>query len=153
MPSPHLLPHHSYVGSTGSPDVTRSHGSHNDGTNEVVDLFRTFQNSLDSKLQTVCDKLSDIDSRITIIETRQQSLEEVVRQSISSCSSTAGPASECDKRRKRVTPVVLQVNTYSIVASNYARFTVISAVIYVPSKTRLMKISSLLWKNHKCLYT
>lgn len=129
MPSPYLLPHYSYVGSTDSPDVTRSHGSHNDGTNEV-DLFRTFRNSLDSKLRTVCDKLSDIDSRITIIETRQKSLEEEVHQSISSCSSTASPASECDKRRKRVTPIVFQANTYSIVASNYARFTVISAESY-----------------------
>ena len=118
MPSPRSHPH-SYVYATDSLNVTRNRGSHDEGRNEVADLFHTFQNSLDSKLQTVCDKLSDIDSRITVIETRQKTLEEEVRQSVSSRSSAASPTSECDNRRKRVTPVVLQVKLIIIVTMQF----------------------------------
>ena len=71
LPLPSTLP--PYVCVPDSPDITR--GRHTDSgtiTSEVVDLLRTFQHSLDSKLQTVCAKLENIDSRMANIESRRK---------------------------------------------------------------------------------
>ena len=106
LPSPSIQP---YIYAPDTPDDARNRDTHDGGSSEVLDYLHSLQNSLDSKLQTVCAKLEDIDSRMTSIETRQTSLEEEVRQSVSS-SSSASPCFESDKRRKRVTPVLLQVN-------------------------------------------
>ncbi len=88
--------------------------AHIGGTSSIVDLLHTFQNSLDSKLQTVCAKLEDIDSRMLNLESRQRSLEDEVRESVSS-STSISPSSESDKRRKRVTPAQLQVKLVHMV--------------------------------------
>ena len=72
----------------------------------VIDMLQLFQSSVDKQLNTVCDKLETINSRMTVLETRQKSLEDEVR---SSTSSSTNSTPQSGRRRKRLTPVALQV--------------------------------------------
>ncbi len=76
-------------------------------TRSIFGILSGLHSNLDTKLQTVCDKLSDIDSRMISLEVRQKTLESEMRQSVS--SSSTSPASDTSQKRKRVTPIALQV--------------------------------------------
>ena len=68
------------------------------------------QNSLDSKLQSVCSKLEVVCDRMAKLEERQQSLEEKLPSNNKTPASTPD-GNSLDKRRKRHTPCDLQVRS------------------------------------------
>ena len=76
----------------------------------LIDQMYGLQNSLDSKLQNVCNKLEDVCDRMAKLEERQQSLEEKLPSNNKTPESTPDGHS-LDKRRKRHTPCDLQVRT------------------------------------------
>ena len=69
----------------------------------VIDMLQLFQSSVDKQLSTVCEKL---DSRMTILETRQKGLEDEIR---SSTSSSTNSTPQSGRQRKRLISVALQV--------------------------------------------
>lgn len=90
------------VNRPGSPDSPlRSQQS-------VIDVLQVFQSSMDKHLSVVCEKLETINSRMTVLETRQKTLEEEI-QSSASCSSSNHSTPQNGRQRKRLTPVALQV--------------------------------------------
>ena len=81
-------------------------------TGTVAELVSTIHSSLDSKLNSVMQQLSGIENRMTSLETRQQTLEQEVRYSSTLSSSPGGSDTSGSTKRKRVTPVELQVNGF-----------------------------------------
>ena len=79
------------------------------GNGSIAELISTIHSSLDSKLSNVMTQLSGIENRIISLETRQTTLEEEVRHSSTLSSSPSGSDSSNTVKRKRVTPVELQV--------------------------------------------
>ena len=77
----------------------------------LTSLLQSFQESMDSKIGTVCTKIDGISDRLDALETRQKTLEEDVRSSASS-STSFSPGTAL--KRNRVTPVALQVSAYYI---------------------------------------
>lgn len=75
----------------------------------VAELISTIHSSLDSKLSNVLTQLSGIENRMISLETRQTTLEQEVRHSSTSFSSPSGSDSSSSIKRRRVTPVELQV--------------------------------------------
>ena len=82
------------------------------GTGTVAELVSTIHSSLDSKLNSVMQQSSGIENRMTSLETRQQTLEQEVRHSSTLSSSPGGSDTSGSTKRKRVTPVELQVNGF-----------------------------------------
>ena len=54
-----------------------------DNNRTVIDLMQGFQNSLDSKLESVCSKLDDISNRMVQLEQKQETLEELIHSNTS----------------------------------------------------------------------
>ena len=65
---------------------------------------------MDSKLQNISDKLTDVNNRLEIVESCQESLQNEVKSMSSVTSESESPTcSGTVKRRRYVTAVALQV--------------------------------------------
>lgn len=71
-------------------------------------LFSSLENTLDSKLSNLCEKVDNMTSRMQLLEKRQEALEEEIRLSSPSVSSSPVTTPGSGNRRRR-TPVALQV--------------------------------------------
>ena len=74
----------------------------------VSDMLRLFQSSMEQQFQTVTAKLDSISERMNVLEKSQTSLEE--QMSKPSCVPSSTPKVKGPKKRKRLTPVALQVS-------------------------------------------
>ena len=75
----------------------------------VSDMLRLFQSSMEEQFQTVTSKLDSISERMNVLEKSQASLEEQMSKPSSIPSSTT-PKVKGPKKRKRLTPVAMQVS-------------------------------------------
>jgi len=75
----------------------------------------TIHSSLDGKLSNVLTQLSGIENRMVSLKTRQTTLEQEVRHystssnSLNGSDSSSSSSGSCSMKRRRVTPVELQV--------------------------------------------
>ena len=104
MPSPESRADNGFVFAPETPDLDRYNTK--SSLSCIVDELSDFQKKMDSKLQTMCDKMTNVIDRMTAMETRQKTLEEEVRQSVS--SSSPAPSGSNQKRKRNV-PLALQV--------------------------------------------
>ena len=94
------------------PTASHSHVQHHrDPADDpsVVTTLQFFQDSMEKQFTSIIDKLDSMGGRMAALETRQTVLEEEVRSSTSSSASISPSVSSSTKKRRRVTPAVLQV--------------------------------------------
>ena len=70
------------------PQATYSAVACTSESQSIVDMLQVFQSSMDKQLNSMCEKLDTIDSRMVVLEARQKNLEDDIR-STASCSSSA----------------------------------------------------------------
>ena len=91
----------------------------------IAELMSTIHSSLDGKLSNVLTQLSGIENRMVPLKTRQTTLEQEVQHYSTSSSSPNGSNSSsnsgsCSMKRRRVTPVELQVTKLHMYSSTDA---------------------------------
>lgn len=81
---------------------------------DVVDMMQQFQTSIGSKLEMVCNKLDNIDTRMVALESHQKTLEDEIRLvSVTSTATCSTSTTQESGKRKRITPSDLQVRYLS----------------------------------------
>ena len=75
----------------------------------MVDVLQTLQSSIDGQFTKISSTLTNISERLLALESKQSSIEEKIAMGCSSPSTPQSSCSESGRRRKRRTPVSLQV--------------------------------------------
>ena len=76
---------------------------------EMAEFFASIHSSLGGKLDEVMNRLTGIESQMSSLQARQKSLEDEVRLVASSSSSPGSSGDTSSNKRKRLTPIDLQV--------------------------------------------
>ena len=116
MITPPTIPDNHFSSSDGQgllPDESNSQQLENSGSRAVniSDMMRLFQSSMEKEFQKVSSKLDGVIERIDSLEKSQTTLEEQMQSYQSMHANTSGstPKTPSSRKRKRLTPVDLQV--------------------------------------------
>lgn len=101
----------------------------------MVEVIQTLQSSIDGQFTRINSTLGEISERLSVLESKQQSIEEKIETGYSSINST--PQSSCSEsgtKRRRRTPVSLQVKIcilYEQVTSSYIYYVSLQHKIHI----------------------
>lgn len=125
---------------------SRVHHQHDPADDpSVVTTLQFFQDSMEKQFTSIIDKLDSMGGRMAALETRQKVLEEEVRSSTSSSASISPSVSSSAKKRRRVTPAVLQVRLHILCKLSASKSECI--LFLLQSKIRAVHNS---FDEHKC---